>query len=740
MKRMNLLKRWMKIISVLGAFCFSLVFFSKIGNAEGEGRGKTILIFLDYISSQDLFFSSLPGINRMVSEGSVGLMTLHTGGAMNLPNAYLTLGTGTRSLSAPNGELFLHTWEEEEEKSAQELYRINMAANPEAGWIINPNFPSIIKVNQKKNYSIEPGAIGKAAREADLRIAVLGNGDLGSQKRRTVGLFGMDDTGVIYQGNLSRALLNENSPRPYGISQDYEILRSEFERFYSTSDIIAIQLGDLSRAEEYRSRVLEAKAERYKKLALEEADGFIRYVSSFASPEKDRIMIVCPLGNKKEMSEGNRLAPVILWGKDVEPSGWLTSSSTRRDGIITNLDIAPTILDFYRVPKPYTMLGHPVSSFPTFSRLEELVFLNEQIRQINVQRPYLLKSYVFCQIVILALSTLLLSFKHRWIFYMKPILLGLMVLPLSFLLLPLFHPLNMIGAFAVSICLTVLLTFVFMNCFRDLKSCIAAMCLSISLLLVFDVLRGSPWIKESPLGYDVMGGARYYGIGNEYMGILISCSILGITVILDSTRKRFLFYIIIGIWGGVLAVIGLPNLGANLGGLIAACVAFGLASLCLLNRRISLKALLSLGAFVPVLVILLFIHDGQRSVASQSHLGQTYQLFAQEGVDGFLQVLQRKWSMNVKLIRYTIWSRVFLVCLGAISILFYRPIGILKRIMDANPIFRWGMTSATAGCVVALLVNDSGIVAAALGMIYVAIPVLLAVMDKMKENPNTNEE
>jgi len=734
---MKSMKRWMKIISVLGALCFSLVFLSETGNA-GE-RGKTIIIFLDYVSSQDLFSLSLPGINRMVNEGSVGLMTLHTGGAMNLPNAYLTLGAGTRSLSVPNGELFLHTWEEDQEKSGQELYRINMAANPEPGWIINPNIPSIIKVNQKKNYSIEPGAMGKAAKEAGLRIAVLGNGDLGLRKMRTIGLFGMDGTGVIYHGLMSRALLNENSTRPYGISQNYELLQSEFEHFYHTSDIIAIQLGDLSRAEEYRSRVLESKADRYKKIALKEADGFIRYVFSLANPEKDRIMIICPLGSKKELMEGNRLAPVILWGKDVEPAGWLTSPSTRRDGIITNLDIAPTILDFYRVPKPYTMLGHPLSSFPTDSTVEDLVFLNEQIRQTYVQRPYLLKTYVFCQIVILALSTLLISIKHRWIFYMKPILLAFMVLPLSFLLLPLFYPLNIIGAFAVSVCLTVLLTFIFIKCFQSFKSCIAAICLSISLLLIVDVLRGSPWIKGSPLGYDVMGGARYYGIGNEYMGILISCSILGIAVILDSARKRFLSYSIIGIWGGVLAIIALPNLGANLGGSIAACVAFGMASLCLLNRRISLKAILALGAFVPALVILLFIYDGQRSITSQSHLGQTYQLFDQEGIAGFLQILLRKWSMNVKLIRYTIWSRVFLVCLGAISILFYRPIGILKRLMEANPIFRWGLVSATAGCIVALLVNDSGIVAAALGMVYVAIPVLLAVMDKMKENPNINE-
>ena len=33
-------------------------------------------------------------------------------------------------------------------------------------------------------------------------------------------------------------------------------------------------------------------------------------------------------------------------------------------------------------------------------------------------------------------------------------------------------------------------------------------------------------MRYSPLGYDPVGGARFYGIGNEYMGVLVGSSIL----------------------------------------------------------------------------------------------------------------------------------------------------------------------------------------------------------------------
>ena len=57
------------------------------------------------------------------------------------------------------------------------------------------------------------------------------------------------------------------------------------------------------------------------------------------------------------------------------------------------------------------------------------------------------------------------------------------------------------------------------------------------LWLLLDVLTGSSLIRLSPLGYDVMLGARFYGIGNEYMGILVGSSLLAALSIRDRQTR-----------------------------------------------------------------------------------------------------------------------------------------------------------------------------------------------------------
>src|SRR5205085_4195003 len=52
-----------------------------------------------------------------------------------------------------------------------------------------------------------------------------------------------------------------------------------------------------------------------------------------------------------------RLQPTIAQGAGVRP-GYLWSPSTKRLGVITITDLAPTILDALRVPVPDGMIGH----------------------------------------------------------------------------------------------------------------------------------------------------------------------------------------------------------------------------------------------------------------------------------------------------------------------------------------------------------------------------------------------
>ena len=69
-------------------------------------------------------------------------------------------------------------------------------------------------------------------------------------------------------------------------------------------------------------------------------------------------------------------------------------------------------------------------------------------------------------------------------------------------------------------------------------------------------------------------------------------------------------------------------------------------------------------------------------------------------------------------------------------LLLFRPVGIFRDIANNNPYFVKGIASGVIGCITALLVNDSGIVAAGTSMIFIAPPALLVVINYLPDRKN----
>ncbi len=85
--------------------------------------------------------------------------------------------------------------------------------------------------------------------------------------------------------------------------------------------------------------------------------------------------------------------------------------------------------------------------------------------------------------------------------------------------------------------------------------------------------------------------------------------------------------------------------------------------------------------------------------------------------------------MNFKLIRYTIWTKVFLVSLGGLVLLFYRPLGRMQSFKAKFPFLYTAFVGITVASIAALVFNDSGIVAAATTMVFGALPLLYLFLD-----------
>jgi hypothetical protein len=116
-------------------------------------------------------------------------------------------------------------------------------------------------------------------------------------------------------------------------------------------------------------------------------------------------------------------------------------------------------------------------------------------------------------------------------------------------------------------------------------------------------------------------------------------------------------------------------------------------------------------------------------------VGEFVRLVRVGGISQFFTVVARKLSMNWRLMHYTPWADGLLTFIVVLGILFYRPVGLLRRIIEKNPYFNKGFWIALVATVVAFLVNDSGVVEAATLMLYPVALLLAYTLDPAHHEP-----
>jgi hypothetical protein len=366
--------------------------------------------------------------------------------------------------------------------------------------------------------------------------------------------------------------------------------------------------------------------------------------------------------------------------------------------------------------------------------LEKANSISNLAATVNRLRVPLVKGYVVLLIFIIALSVIAIFWVSRLIPVAEPLIIGLVTVPLVFL------PLGKLSfAFdweyiLTAIFITVALTTGLIYSFRkDMFKAFVVMCIFTALALNIDIFTGSSMIASSVLGYDAMAGARYYGIGNEYMGILIGATIIIASVLYEKFSKPWF----LGIIGLVLLVecyaIAGPSLGANSDGVLTAPFGYLVTIALFSNVRLNPRVLLGMAVIVLMSVLGITVYDMHRPAELQTHIGRAANQIMLGGWKEGLIIIARKLGMNVKLIRYTIWSRVFLVMLASLALLVYRPVGAMRKLRQDRPMIFKGFGGIITAAIVSLIINDSGIVAAATISIYIIVPLLLLMFDLQKK-------
>jgi len=174
------------------------------------------------------------------------------------------------------------------------------------------------------------------------------------------------------------------------------------------------------------------------------------------------------------------------------------------------------------------------------------------------------------------------------------------------------------------------------------------------------------------------------------------------------------------------AIIGAPGLGSDFGGIPAMLAGFGVA---LLMARGSITRRVLVGAFVAMALVFsaLLAYNLALPPDRQSHVGAAFLQAREYGAGMLLETAVRKWSMNLHLLQSWWWAPALGGLLTLIVVIFFRPAAILRETLRSHPLLNAAFVGNLAAMLVALCTNDSGVVMAAVGMIYLVMPILLLI-------------
>jgi hypothetical protein len=237
-------------------------------------------------------------------------------------------------------------------------------------------------------------------------------------------------------------------------------------------------------------------------------------------------------------------------------------------------------------------------------------------------------------------------------------------------------------------------------------------------VIAADALTGGRLASTSLLGHSAVLGARYYGIGNELMGVLVGSAAVAGAGLSGMTWPSAAAAAI------AMIMLGHPRIGANFGGMVSAAVTSAVIAT-LAARRLPLSAgstRLRRGRLVTLAGVCLAALGGSAALIlwdahspEASHIGRAWRAFTQrDGGSGQLAaIVARKLAMNIRLLRYTAWTQVLIAFLAILGAMAAGAHGVFQRFRRDRRSLYDALMGGLAGALAAMAVNDSGVVACA---------------------------
>ncbi|HWJ64945.1 MAG TPA: hypothetical protein VNS19_23450, partial [Acidimicrobiales bacterium] len=369
---------------------------------------RVLIVTVPGLTWSDVSPETTPNLQSLVDRSAIGDVSTRIGTfRQSTTAAYLTLGAGTRSV-VPDLDtgVALNPGEVHGGVAASELVRRRTGGAVEG--IAYIPVGATMEANADSPFASEPGTLGQALADADIRRAVIANADAaegfpsdapppeGAYKRSAATAL-MDRHGVVPEGNVGRDLLVDDPAAPFGRRLSEAAVVRTFEDAWSQPgrSVVLVEASDLSRAAAYDSRADAAQQARLEQRALADSDALIGRLLDEVDPVTDAVLVLAP-------TAPGGLGVASLQAPDID-GGMLRSASTRRKGYVYLADVAPTVLELLGQPTPDGIEGTPMDAVP--ARGDRIARLERQAEAAQVRADRL---PVVVTLVILALLVLVL--------------------------------------------------------------------------------------------------------------------------------------------------------------------------------------------------------------------------------------------------------------------------------------------------------------------------------------------
>jgi hypothetical protein len=556
----------------------------------------------------------------------------------------------------------------------------------------------IIAVNEKAGMGARPGLLGECIHEREMATGVLANLDRRGDGASPATLMIADEGGWIDEWQEIPAVARE------GVVESAEV-RSAVRGMLARSHVVLIDLSPIAE--------------------LERVDGALVAV---ADASRDyRLLVFLLAGNLPgHLDHRSRaLGPMVVWESEGDRGpGLLASASTRWDGVITAADVAPSLLHWLDPEgwqTPPGMTGRPMrivaEAGDALVRLDEV---DAALRARYRLRFAAVGAYVLYSLLVLLAALVPHVWRARRLTAVGALGLGMALVPVGLLVSPIAGLestwLHLLAAAAATLLLIRLAL-----SFPSRSAGLAFVTLFGAGLLAADVLLGSGLMRQSALGFGVMLGSRFYGVGNEYAGAVVGMTAVGLGALLQVAPRSKALAVACGT--GLVLVIGAPWWGANWGWSFAA--ACSMVALWLLASARPLPRLVVGGTAVLLAAALLPpLLDLTRSAPERSHIGTTIASLLSQGTAPLADIVRRKAAMQLDTVGQAPWMLAGVVLAAAVWWALLHAEGAGRRALRGRRYLGAGITAAVIAGIVASVVNDSGLVAGS-GSLLVATGTLL---------------